>query len=78
MHGYELKEFTRDGEYVKTYSLPFQIAHFFDFIDMERLIFVSTTGDERIGIINLSSLKLEKVLPVLLLFRVLPTGFRDL
>lgn len=62
MHGFELKEFDLTGKYVNVFHLPHQIMLFFDFLDKDRLIFVNTKTDERIRILNLSSMKFEKSL----------------
>ena len=60
LHGYEIKEFTPTGRYVNQYYLPQQIMFFFDFLDMERIIFVDIKSQYRFKILNLKTRKIEK------------------
>ena len=62
-HGFKMKEFDVYGNYMKHYSLPEQMTHYFDFLDNNTLIYVSGAryGEDEyksMKILDLNSLKI--------------------
>ncbi len=64
-HGFQLKEFNRQGKFIKVYSMPEQLSKYFEFIDNNRFIVVATGryGEDKynsLKIINLTKPRVEK------------------
>jgi hypothetical protein len=64
-HGFRMKEFDTSGKFIKIHALPEQSTHYFDFIDENRLVYVSRGkyGIKKYNnfkILDLNTLKIEK------------------
>ncbi len=65
MHGYQLKEFDISGNFIKEYGLPEQFTQYADFIEKNRLLYISkgVYGEDSYSnfkIINLDTLSIEQ------------------
>ena len=62
-HGFRLKEFDVNGDYINYYSLPEQMVHYFDFLDSSTVVYVAMgkygeDGYKSIKILDLDSLEI--------------------
>ncbi|MEW6456243.1 MAG: 6-bladed beta-propeller [Acidobacteriota bacterium] len=64
-HGFQMKEFDVFGRFVKSYALPEQFFHYFEFLEKDRIIYIAKKCYEektcsKFKILNLNTLKIEK------------------
>jgi len=64
-HGFRMKEFDPSGKFIKIHALPEQSWHYFDFIDENRLVYVSmgkfgVKKYNNFKVLNLKTRKIEK------------------
>ncbi len=62
-HGFRLKEFDVNGNYLNYYTLPEQVVHYFDFLDSNTVVYVAMgkygeDGYKSIKILDLESLEI--------------------